>query len=396
MKSRTTLDKLNRWRYNMGRVKINPEALKWARIDSGYTYNNLPNKIKPKFKDWETGKVMPTWNQLCDISKYFKRPTAFFFREKFPNHIDMDFVEYRKLDSSETYINSPTLTLGIREVISRRKNFLELMEDMHHPIVSFSQYKLNSRDVNELSNHLRNILRIDLNKQKSWLYNNGRKDTLHYNFLNQWKETISSTLGILIFEIPHISLREMRALCIYYDKYPIILLNSSDSPNARIFSIFHELTHLILGESAICDVDQNNSKEWLCNSVAAEFLVPASDLLNNPKVIKKQTKNWTNHELTDLSNEYGISKESLLLRLINTDKAFKDSYESMKKKWVQHSKRSSGGGSPVLNQIKYNGKLYTRLFLTAYETGLISSVEFSQGVGLRLKHVDELTERIFG
>jgi len=49
----------------MGCVKINPEALKWARIDSGYTYSNLPNKIKSKFPEWESGNVMPTWNQLC-------------------------------------------------------------------------------------------------------------------------------------------------------------------------------------------------------------------------------------------------------------------------------------------------------------------------------------------
>ena len=340
----------------MGRVQINPEALKWARIDAGYEYSNLPNKIKPKFKEWENGKLMPTWNQLCDISKYFKRPTAFFFREKFPDHINMDFIEYRKLDSYESDIKSPSLTIGIREAISKRKNFLELMEDMHYPIASFGRYKLNSRNISELSNHIRDILKIDLNQQKSWLYNNGRKDSAHYTFLNNWKEHISSKLGVLIFEIPRVSLNEMRALCIYYDEYPIILLNSADSPNARIFSIFHELTHLILGESAICDVDKSNSKEWLCNSVAAEFLVPKNDLMKHPIVVKKQS-NWTIEELS--------------------------------------KKRSSGGRSPVLNQIQYNGKLYTQLFLTAYENGVISSVELSQSVGLRLKHVDELTEKLF-
>ena len=59
----------------MGRVKINPEALKWARIEAGYDYSNLPKKIKPKFNEWESGQTMPTWNQLCDISNYFKSLT---------------------------------------------------------------------------------------------------------------------------------------------------------------------------------------------------------------------------------------------------------------------------------------------------------------------------------
>ncbi len=382
----------------MGRVKINPKALEWARIDAGYEYSNLPNRIKPKYKDWESGKIMPTWNQLCDISRYFKRPTAFFFREKFPEHENLEFIEYRKLNHYESSQKSPALTLGIREAMTRRKIFLELMEEMHNPTTSFSQFRLNSRNTQELANHIRSVLDVELHEQKTWLYNNGQKDTAHYNFINNWKDQISSKLGVLVFEIPRISLGEMRALCIYFDKHPIILLNSADSPNGRIFSIFHELTHLILGESAICDVDKSNSKEWLCNSTAAQFLVPEEDLLKNPIVLKNNTQEWSDRELWELSNEYGVSRQSLLLRLINLKKAPQCAYEPMKEKWVKESnvKKGSKGGSPVLNQLKYNGKSYSRLLLIAYENGIVSSVEFSQYMGLRLKHVEELSERLFG
>lgn len=382
----------------MGRVDINPEALKWARIDAGYDYSNLPNKIKSKYRQWECGEKMPTWNQLCDISNYFKRPTAFFFRKSFPEHINPDFIEYRKLNNSKSLIKSPTLTIGIRECIYKRENFLEMMNDMHYPTTSFSEFRLDSNNVFELAKHIRDILAVDLDKQKSWLYNNGKKDNAHYYFLNQWKEEISSKLGVLIFEIPRVPLDEMRALCIYYDTHPIILLNSADSPNARIFSLFHELTHLILGESAICDVDKDNSKERLCNSVSAQFLVPKDDLLKNPRVINKNSKQWTDEELMNLSHEYGVSRESLLLRLIDSKKALQKSYKPLKEKWIIQAKNKKAfkGGSPVLNQIKYNGKSYSRLMLAAYENGVISEVEFSQLVGLRLKHVDELAEKLFG
>ena len=70
-------------------------------------------------------------------------------------------------------------------------------------------------------------------------------------------------------------LDEMRGLCIFHDKIPIIILNGKDTPNGRIFSLFHELTHLLLAESAICGDDV----EIFCNSVAGEFLVPESDLI---------------------------------------------------------------------------------------------------------------------
>lgn len=380
----------------MGRVKINPEALKWARIDSGYTYSNLPNKIKSKFPEWESGNVMPTWNQLCDISNYFKRPTAFFFRTRFPEHINMDLIEYRKLKDAQYVEKSPTLTIGIRESIYKREKFLKLLEDMHHSKNIFSRHALKTDNATDLSNHMRDILDVPLNEQKSWLHNNGRRDSLHYNFLNQWKDNISSKLGILIFEIPRVSLEEMRAICIYYDEHPIILLNSADSPNARIFSLFHELTHLLFGESAICDVKSDNSKEWFCNSVAGEFLIPKNDLKNNP-LVKCSDGKWTDEKILRLSHEYGVSKETIFLRLISIKKAEQEDYIQMKEKWMLNRKRSVfQGGSPVLNQMKYNGRLYTSVMLSAYENGIISSVEFSQNIGLRLKHIDELYEKLYG
>lgn len=385
----------------MGRVKINPEALKWARIEAGYDYSNLPKKIKPKFNEWESGQTMPTWNQLCDISNYFKRPSAFFFRKNLPEHLTLDFIEYRKLDNLDFHIQSPKLTLGIHEAIAKRDMYMELLEDMHSPKKSFSKFKLDSKNINKLAYHIRNTLNVDLEEQKSWLYVNSRKDTKHYNFINHWKDKIGEELGILIFEIPRVSLDEMRALCIYYDEYPIILLNGADSPNARIFSLFHELTHLILGETAICDVDKNNSKEWLCNSVAAQFLIPKEDLLNNPLVKNNFSKEWTNKELWDLSNEYGVSRHSILLSLININKAHPDAYNIFKREWDEEFKKqkdnhSGGGGNPVFNQLKYNGRLYSSLLLTAYENGFLSSAEFSEGIGLRLKHINELSEQIFG
>ncbi len=383
----------------MGRVKINPEALKWARIDAGYDYYNLPNKIKPKFKEWESGRLMPTWKQLCDISRYFKRPTAFFFRKNFPEHLNMDLIEYRNLSEGEFQFKSPNLTLAIREAVHKRETFLELAAEMNYPKFDFSKFKLNSSNVSDLAGHIRNVLDVDLAQQKSWLYRRNHKDIAHYNFLNHWKDVIGEQLGILIFEAPRISLNEMRALCIYFDEHPIILLNSADSPNARIFSIFHELTHLILGESAICDVDNNNSKEWLCNSVSAEFLMPKEDLLNNSRVRYNSSGEWSNKDLFELSNVYGVSRESVLLRLINVNKASRKSYEIAKNQWDEEFKnkaKSSTGGSPVLNQVKYNGKMYSILLLTAYENGLMSGVDFSQSIGLRLKHVGELSQRLFG
>jgi Zn-dependent peptidase ImmA (M78 family) len=379
------------------RVKVNPEMIKWARVDAGYDSTNLPKNIRKKYEEWESGKVNPTWNQLRELSNQYKRPSAFFFRTKPPEHEKVNLIEYRKIDPLNDK-KSPKLTLGIRNVKNKRDIYLELLEDMRFPDKSFEKNRFDSSDPLDFAKKIRSLLNISLEEQKSWIYNkDDRKDLDHYTFLNQWKEWVSE-LGVLIFEISRVSKDEMRALCIYYDRYPIILLNGADSVNGRIFSLFHELTHLMLGESAICDLDEDNSKEKFCNAVAGEFLVPSEDLKNNT-IVMNHSKEWNDKELFDLSHEYGVSNEVSLLRLLFIKKTTQDFYNYKKREWDEKfGKKSNGGsgGSPVLNQVKYNGKMYSRLVFSAFENKIIEPGEFSDYMGLRLKHLGNLEEYLFG
>jgi Zn-dependent peptidase ImmA (M78 family) len=156
---------------------------------------------------------------------------------------------------------------------------MDLLETMHLEKKFFKEYKFNSKDPIEFASKIREIIGIDLKEQKKWLWDErGNKDFQHYRFLNECKETLNK-LGILVFESERVSLEEMKGLTLYYDEYPIIVLNGSDFVNSRIFSLFHELVHLMLGESAICDLEEDNKKEVFCNAVAGEFLVPSQDLL---------------------------------------------------------------------------------------------------------------------
>lgn len=379
------------------RVKVNPEMIKWARIDAGYDGTNLPKKLRKSYQDWESGKINPTWKQLRDLSNQYKRPSAFFFRTEPPEHETIELVEYRKMDPLNDK-KSPNLTLGIRDVRNKRDVYIELLNDMRLTVKSFEENRFNSTDPLIFAKKIRSLLNISLEEQKSWIYSNDRKDFDHYNYLNQWKECING-LGVLIFEISRVSKDEMRALCIYHDKYPIILLNGADPVNARIFSLFHELTHLMLGESAICDLDEKDSKEKFCNAVAGEFLVPSEDLIQKQEIMPHSGE-WEDEELYYLSHEYGVSIEVMLLRLLFIEKTTQEFYNYKKREWDEKFKNgssgSSGGGSPVLNQVKYNGKLYSRLVFSALENKVIGPVEFSNYMGLRLKHLGNLENYLFG
>lgn len=375
------------------KAKINSAMMKWAREYAGFTHGHeerLPKDIKSKYEAWEKGENSPTWNQLREVSKKYHIPTAFFFMDCPPNFDNLpNMINYRKLVADSIYeTNSPNLINNIRKSETRREIYLDLLNELNEDILLFKVPKL-EHDTKIFSNYIREILDISLSTQKSWY-----KEVNHYNFLNKWKEVLNEKLGVLIFETEGVLLEEMRALCIFHEKIPIILLNGKDSVNGRIFSLFHELTHLLLGESAICGDDENTKEEIFCNAVAGEFLVPEHDLNIS---INGVTDLLSYNSLKKLYNSYGVSEHVILRRLLDANKISRRDYISYINSYEESFSKSSGsGGNYLNNMIKYNGKAYYSVILDAYEVGIINSLEFSKFTDLGKKQIPKLQESFYG
>lgn len=381
----------------MAVAKINKDMMYWARKYAGYTNgyeNELPKDIREKYESWESGEKFPTWIQLRNVSKKYKVPTAFFFMKNPPKYnLIPTLVNYRKLNADSIYENnSPYLIDNIYTSENRREIFIELSEDMDKTIPTFERFEGEINKYN-LSSFIREKLDVSLDTQKKWLKKDNRKDKDHYNFLNNWKEVITEKMGVLIFETYDVDIEEMRGLCIYHDIVPIILLNGKDSVNGRIFSLFHELTHLLLGESAICGDDLERDIEVFCNAVSGEFLVPAKDL----------TKNLYNMSfdelLKDLSNLYGVSEHVILRRLLDLNKITKENYDLKTDydDFIPSSNKSKGNrGNYYRNMIKYNGRPFYSLVLSAYELGIINGSDFSKFTGLKVNQAPIIEEILYG
>ena len=380
----------------MALARINKDMMYWARKYAGYVNgyeNELPKDIREKYEAWESGEKFPTWIQLRNVSKKYKVPTAFFFMKNPPEYeLIPPLVNYRKLDADSIYENiSPYLIDNIHSCQNRRSIFIELSEDMDEDIPSFERFEGKTSRHN-LSSFIREKLDVSLNTQKSWLKKNNRKDKGHYNFLNNWKEAITEKMGVLIFETYDVDIEEMRGLCIYHDVAPIILLNGKDSVNGRIFSLFHELTHLLLGESAICGDDLDRDIEVFCNAVSGEFLVPENDLIENLNNMPFDDL------LKDLSNLYGVSEHVVLRRLLDLNKITKNDYDlKTDYEFVPSSSKTKGNsGNYYLNMIKYNGRPFYSLVLSAYEMGIISGSDFSKFTGLKVNQAQKIGEMLYG
>jgi Zn-dependent peptidase ImmA (M78 family) len=70
------------------------------------------------------------------------------------------------------------------------------------------------------------------------------------------------------------------------DRYaPVVFINSADYIAAQTFTLAHELAHIWIGKPGIVDPDESEvltptrETESLCNAIATEVLVPASEFL---------------------------------------------------------------------------------------------------------------------
>ncbi len=98
----------------------------------------------------------------------------------------------------------------------------------------------------------------------------------------------------------------------------VIALNSNDSILARIFTLFHEYAHLLLGITEIYNDEkiQNKEIEEWCNSFAAEFLLPSKAFETDPDLQKiMELKIYDDELISKISKTYKVSKMLVIIRL---------------------------------------------------------------------------------
>ena len=267
---------------------------------------------------------------------------------------------------------------------------------------NFNRLVSNENNPYKLAEHIRNYLNIDFETQQEWISNdNGNKDYNHNTFLNHWKE-LCFDLGILVFEIDHVSDTEISGCSIYYDICPIILLNGKNTPNRRIFTLMHELVHLTQGVSAVCDVDKHNQKEAFCNKVAAEILMP-KDTFDESKLFTKKGI----LKLSSISHMYGVSKQTVVYKLNSINliddelkneiiSQIEEKNNEIKQKKKEKNKRSTPKISTSIRKKKYDGEPYTKLVLSAYENNVITSTQAMRYLDTSLDNFDKINEDIWG
>lgn len=295
---------------------INPQVLRWARERAGYILDDVALAFKKDvetIKNWESGGNAPTYVQLEKLAyQLYKRPIAIFFFPEPPKERDQT-KEFRTLPRFEIEKLSIDTRYAIRQAEAMQSVLRELNEGTNPSKDKiFQDIKATPKSsAAELAKAVRDYLKVTLSIQSSWENNN--------EALQNWRMLLQEK-GIFIFK-RSFKQRDVSGFCLVEEEFPVIYLNNSIAESRQIFTMFHELAHILLRMSGITKQNDRyieklsgtfKAVEVFSNQFAAECLVPPEDFEQWIRA-----KQFDDESIGNIANRYHVSREVILRKLLD-------------------------------------------------------------------------------
>lgn len=261
-------------------VTINPTLLTWAITRAGFDMEQFLNN-HPTIQKWIEEVKKPTVKQLEDFANKVHIPFGYLFLPEPPKEsIPFPFFRIGNINTEKVSLN----VFDTIQILQRRQDWITdyLIDNEHKPLAFVGKFDKNA-NANTVVVNMRNTLGLHSN----WACDFATfEDTL--NFITHKIEEIGVFINFngVVENNTHrpISVSECRGFVLVNQYAPFMFINAADAKAAQLFTIIHELAHVWLGESAGFDnqnlLPANDPIEKLCDAIAAEFLVPASSLID--------------------------------------------------------------------------------------------------------------------
>jgi Zn-dependent peptidase ImmA (M78 family)/transcriptional regulator with XRE-family HTH domain len=366
------------------KIRVNPQVLLWARKEAGFKEEDIAAKLHinaDRYRSWEeVGEDIPL-GFLKDLANYYKRQLAVFFLPTPPPKL-VKPKDFRNLAVSKSGL-SPQSLLTMR----RAKKYLDLARGVFGQNYWDTRYRWTT----EVESLIKKEKRIVSDTVLEWL-----RGTLRVNIESQqrfrgyddafkrWRGCIEKELGVFVFQFP-MPEHEIDAFCYAEDHPPYaIIINSATFTPRKIFSLFHELTHIVRHESGICITEIANEKvlgiELQCNDFAGKFLIPDSYVYPINDI----------DQLKELARQFKVSREVYLRR--NLERGFvtgKEFFSLLKQVREQTlpKRKTSGPVKPEIKSKSSRGNMFYNLVIDAVSKNKIDYTTAVDALGLSINRL---------
>ena len=367
---------------------VNGEIIRWARE----FYNMTPDEAAQavgvelfRYMNWEDGSEYPSYAKLKRISDVFHKPSAIFF---FPEPPQLPEIkgDLRTLPDEVVSTFSKNIIVQFEKAKVYQLSLQELYGKKDSIISQRSGFP---KDIEQLCDFFRTLLEFPISAQKARKNPKVVFEVFRDRFYDQ---------GIYVFKDAFKDDR-VSGICMNDDCFPVIIINNSMSFARQIFTLFHELYHLISdtsGAEIIRDEyytalnDQQKEIEKTCDAFANAFLVPIDDFTQE---LKKKPLN--EERIEELSKLYSVSKEAIMYKLYKMEKVTPAEYNDLKEFFYGDAirngkKKVQSGGNHYYTQLTYLGSRYAGDVFKHYFSGKIDSVHASEMLQSKVDHLPTL------
>ncbi len=345
---------------------VTPKVVKWAIDESGWTVDEVAEKLKVTpavVSAWTSGEAKPSKGQLTDLAKKLKRPRAMFFLPEAPKANSLP----DGLRTAAGVRDTPALNFNERLLVRRARRLQRLLASLAEEgsgNVGGIRHATQSDEPADVALWLLAWTGVDWETRQEW-------ENASQAFRG-WRRAVEAS-GVAVLAL-QMGKEGIRGFALSDARVPLVAVNTADIPEARSFTLFHELAHLSLKQSVPCAEPSSRARsvEQWCDRVASHVLIPRAHLSNlhaqDDLALIKRT-----------ANRFRVSRRAAAIALEEVGRV-EDAYRKVEEEWPHFDREkprgggSKGGLTTPQRRIDELGELAVESVITAMLCGRISEL----------------------
>ncbi len=380
----------------MSEALVTPRLLTWARERAGLPVDVMAKRAGTtvaKAGAWEAGDARPTFKQASRWANVTHVPFGYLFLTEPPRE-ELPIPDLRTVQRASSPGESADFLDALRDVQFKMDWYRVYREELGASALPFVGRFRDSPTVDAVAKDMRRVLGgAESERARSF-----------DEFLTKLVKRAEAA-GIWVMRSGVVGTNSSRPLSVELFRgfaisdpiVPLVFLNVRDARAAQIFTLAHELAHIWIGESGISDafstpMTGRAGVESLCNSIAAEFLVPREEFRREWDADVGLLENAAR-----LSTRFRVSRIVIAIRarvlnmVAETD--FQEFLASERARWRQEREDSPGGGDYYRTARSRNGDGFVRAVLGAAASGGLLLREAGRLLDMKPKIVREAYRR---
>ena len=358
-------------------VNIQPAIISWALSQT--SEEKLGTKLVDNIKHWLDGTKSPTFNQIEDFSKKSHIPLGYFFLQTPPIE-QISLLEYRTLDSIQLTNPSRNLIDTIHDMEAVQEWMVNYRKEWNYDTISIVGSLKGITDISVIADTIRKDLGLNI----EWYKDCGNPSEAFNKVRGLLEECgIVVMMNGIVGKNTHraLDVNEFRAFAMVNEWDPLIFINGADSAGGRLFSLFHELVHLWIGENDLYNDTKYSANgikpiEVTCNAVAGALMVPKTVFLEK---WNNNTNDDIHEKIKELARMFRCSSSVIARRALDNKKIDQNVYNMVIADAIEayiqtKQEKSSGGDYYRVARSKLDG-VFVRALCESVNSGRTSFTE---------------------